>query len=215
MTLTITHLSSNVTNACYNRQVNTVESRTLAANAAGEEIRFAYVEQTNSYIYEVTRTPRQLRQQFEYDLWGNVSREFNYGQVQGNNVGYGDDELLTYYTYAINESRWIIDRPASIVQRDLDGNFVSEKRLYYDGPPHVGLPLGFVMTGKLMRQSDSLGLLDGGRFVDTLRNCYDEYGNIVEIQDANDNLRTIGYDEILHTLKRITMACFCSRQRKS
>ncbi len=188
-----------VANACYNRQVNNVEARTIAANAEGQEVRFAYVEQTDTYLYEGTNTPRQLRQQFRYDDWGNVSREFNFGQVIGEDTGYGEDELLTYYTYAINESRWIVDRPASIVQRDGGGNFVSEKRLYYDGPPHVGLPLGMVMAGNLTRQSESSGPLDGGRFVDILRSRYDEYGNVIEIQDANGNLRAIGYDQVLHT----------------
>jgi RHS repeat-associated protein len=185
--------------ACYNRQVNTVAARTLTTNVEGEEVRFAYVEQTDTYLYEGTSTPRQLRQTFAYDDWGNVTREFNYGEVMGDNLGHGEDELLTYYTYAINESRWIVNRPAAIVQRDMDGNFVSEKRLYYDGPPHVGLPLGVVMVGNLTRQSASLGPEYDGRFVDIVRNRYDGYGNIVEIQDANGNLRTLGYDAVLHT----------------
>lgn len=185
--------------ACYQLELNQVMTRTLATNSRNQQVRFAYVAQTDTYLYENTATPRHLQERYQFDDLGNVTRAFEYGQVLAGSTSYGQDELLTHTDYAINTADWIIDRPAVITQTDGAGNWIGETRFHYDGTPHVGLPVGLVTSGNLTRREESLGPLDGNRFVNTQRYRYDAYGSVIEIQDANDHMRSIGYDPVFST----------------
>lgn len=190
---------SGVVAECYQHQINEVVTRTLAANSLGQQVRFAYVDQTDTYLYENTVTPRHLQKQYQYDDFGNVNQELDYGEVMTGSTIYGQDELLTYTDYAISTTGWLINLPATIAQTDGAGNLMSETRLHYDGAPHAGLPVGSVTSGNLTRREELLGPLDGNRFVNTQRYRYDAHGSVIEIQDANDHMRTIGYDPIFGT----------------
>src|SRR5262249_16560538 len=148
----------------------------------------------NTYVYEQTDSPKNLRAAFDYDNYGNLIREFQYGQVDPEDFGVGQDEVLTYTDYAYNESAWIMDQPAHITKTDLAGRIVAEQKRYYDGPDWVGLPYGQVVKGHLMRQEERLGPNGAGgnpcpedlanRCINTIRNRYDAYGNVIGIMDA-------------------------------
>ncbi|MEZ4681018.1 MAG: RHS repeat-associated core domain-containing protein [Caldilineaceae bacterium] len=114
-------------------------------------------------------------------------------------VSCGADKLLTYTDYIYDASRYLFDRPRRVYQTDAAGNVVSDKRLYYDGDPFVGLPAGQLTRGDLMRQEESLGANGGGRFIPTQRQQVDSYGNVTSMMDANGKLITVDYDALMHT----------------
>ena len=189
---------------CYQRTVNLLTTRVVAPaeqTTTRQPIAYAYISQVDSYVHEEQATPGRLRQTFEQDDYGNVTKEFNYGMVCGSegnlDVTCGNDELLKTIEYSYNPERYIFNRPMRITQTDASGNFVSEVRMYYDGEPFVGLPLGQLTRGALTRQEASLGA--GARFVATTRRAYNQYGNVIGMKDGNGNLTTVEYDLLTNT----------------
>ncbi|MCX6047961.1 MAG: FG-GAP-like repeat-containing protein [Chloroflexi bacterium] len=187
---------------CFQRTVNQLETRTVVTvdqTATGQPIAYAFVKQTDSFVHEQQAQPVQLRQTFAQDNYGNQTQAFNYGQVCGEDVTCGADELLTYTDYIYDESRYRFDRPLRIYQTDAAGTVVSDKRLYYDGDPYVGLPTGQLTRGDLTRQEESLGSNGAGRFIPTQRQQFDAFGNAIGIMDANGKVITVEYDALMHT----------------
>ncbi|MCP4541745.1 MAG: hypothetical protein GY832_31825 [Chloroflexi bacterium] len=184
---------------CYRREVNQLSTRVLYNGGEDLRISYSFITQTDTYVHENLVTPVQLRKTFDQDDYGNVTREFNYGQVCNGDVTCGDDEILKYVQYAQNLDAWILSKPSLEWQTDAGGNFVSEARFYYDGPDYIGLSLGYVLRGDLSRKEESLGALGDNRFIPTQRQAFDAYGNVVGIMDANGNLTTVEYDPLVHT----------------
>jgi RHS repeat-associated protein len=184
---------------CYQQITNTLATYEVASG-----IHFSTITRTHTLLYEATSQPVQLLQSFSYDSFGNQTASFNFGQVcpqpnGGLDTACGNDELLTYTSYAMNPDRWIVNAPAVITQTDVAGNVVSLAHLYYDGNPYVGLRLHSVERGNLTRQEESLGPLGNNRFIPTKRQAFDQYGNVIGIKDANDHVTTISYDDLTHT----------------
>ena len=187
------------TGTLYRSEENRWDSRVLYTETNGRAVTFSFIDRKDAFLFEGTSSPIQIQQEFDYDAFGNLIKDLDYGQVVDGDRSVGNDELLTCKEYAVNETRWIVDRVSREMKTDLTGNFVSESRYYYDGDPFTGLPLGMVEKGNLTRQEDSLGPLEGNRFISIVRKQYDSYGNTIGIKDGNNNLRTIIYDPIFHT----------------
>jgi len=185
--------------ACYRREVNQPTTRILYDGGAKQQVTYSFIAQTDAFIHENEQTPIQLRQRFDRDEYGNPIEEFNYGQICGDDVTCGNDELLKSTEYALNLDKWIINTPLVERQTDAEGQFVTEKRFYYDGEDYIGLPLGQVERGDLTRQEENLGPQGNNRFIPTKRQAFDEYGNVIGIMDANGNLTTVEYDALVHT----------------
>jgi RHS repeat-associated protein len=158
---------------------------------------------------------------FDHDDYGNQIRETNLGIISTNNYG---DKRIVATTYALGGEalpRWIIHLTAQTDCTDLQGNFVSRRRDYYDGDPFLGLPLGQVGARALMHREE--GFVNGetvapaldqrssqpgdpreppGRSINIQRKEYDASGNLIEVLDplaAPPGLATghgtrIGYD---------------------
>ena len=187
---------------CFERTVN--QLTTLVVVAPGETrtnkpIAYAYLSQADHFVHEQQAQPVQLRQTYEQDSYGNLTKEFNYGQVCGEDLSCGDDELLKYTDYAYNLEAWLLNRPQRVYQTDEAGSFVSDQRFYYDGAAYVGLGLGGITRGQLTRQESGLGPAGENRYIVTKRHAYDQYGNVIGIIDANGNRTTVEYDAQLHT----------------
>ena len=186
---------------CFVRTVNQLETRVVIApdaTSTGKPIAYTFVKQTDSFIHEQQAAPVQLRQTFAQDDYGNQTQAFNYGQVCGDDVTCGADELLTYIDYIYDQERYLFNRAQRIYQTDAAGNLVSDKRFYYDGEPFVGLPAGQLTRGDLTRQEDSLGPNGAGRFIPTKRQQFDSFGNVIGMLDANGKLTTVAYDAFIH-----------------
>lgn len=183
---------------CYRRDVHTPTTQVLHSSG-DDSVRYSYIQQTDSYIHEQQATPVHLRQTMTHDPYGNMTEMFDYGQVCDGDVTCGDDERLQYTQYAINEEKWLIRNPSRMWLTDENDVLVSESRYYYDGADYVGLPVGDITHGNLTRKTDSLGALGNNRFIDTQRQAFDSYGNVVGMKDANGNLTTVSYDGLVHT----------------
>ena len=91
--------------------------------------------------------PLTLEVEYEYDDFGNVVEERNWG-ITGGRRPAPDDERVVRSTFALNRGvagrvePWILDRLVSRRVEDEQGAFASEERRYYDGDPFVGLDLG-------------------------------------------------------------------------
>ncbi len=185
---------------CYQRTVNQLVTRVVvSATKSGRAITHSFVSQTDSFIHEQQAEPVQLRQRFAYDHYGNLTQEFKYGKVCGADLTCGDDEILHTIDYIYDEERWLLNRPQRVHQTDAAGNFVSETRFYYDGEPFVGLPLGQLTRGDLVREESSLGPRGNNRFIASKRFQIDQYGNQIGLMDGNGNRITVEYDPLTHT----------------
>ncbi len=187
---------------CFERTVNQLTTLVVVEPQQthnSKAIAYAYLSQSDRYVHEQEAQPVQLRQRYEQDNYGNLTKEFNYGQVCGEDLSCGDDELLKYTDYAYNLEAWLLNRPQRVYQTDEAGAFVSDQRFYYDGEAYVGLPLGQITRGQLTRQEGGLGPAGENRYIATKRHAYDQYGNVVAMMDANGNRTTVEYDAQLHT----------------
>lgn len=183
---------------CYRRQINKLTTQELHVGPAGR-VAYSYISRTDNYLHEQQVTPVVLREEFEHDEFGNLVRHANYGQVCGEDLACGDDEIVTVTRYALNRSAWVVDRPATIQRTTLDGSLVSETQLYYDGEAYVGLPSGSLTWGNLSRSLERLEGGEAGRLAPTVRQAFDRYGNVVGRRDANGNQTTIVYDPLTNT----------------
>ncbi|HMN28313.1 MAG TPA: toxin TcdB middle/N-terminal domain-containing protein, partial [Caldilineaceae bacterium] len=184
---------------CYQRTINQLTTRNLVDEGDGRQVGYSFISQTDSYLHEQQATPVRLRQSFAQDDYGNVTQEFNYGQVCGEDTTCGNDELLKTTDYIYQEDAWLMNRPKRILQTDAAGALVSEARLYYDGEAFVGLPLGQIAKGNLSRQEENLGPAGSNRMVPTKRQQFDAFGNVIAMLDGNGNRITVDYDPVAHT----------------
>lgn len=168
----------------FNRQQSTITTKSLFTGLNGEKVRFSYIGASTSTIYEKTANPVTLYQEFIQDDYGNLTKDFQYGIVDGGDFSVGDDEILTSSTYLYDTTNWILNRPLSISRIDLSGAFISLQNNFYDA------------KGNLIREEHSP---DGTNFIPLLRNEYDSFGNIIRMTDANDHCREIVYDGLFHT----------------
>ncbi len=172
-------------------------------------VRLAVRTRTQTTLIERDPDPgayKNLEQRTDLDEVGNTAFEQDRGDLSDPN-----DDLYTAYEYARNEPAWVVDRVSRVVQRAGDefGPFVSETRNYYDGSAFVGLPLGQVgIRGNLHRaealiSGDPVPALTDRSFlrgdprdpagrVDTLRQRFDEFGNVIISLDAEAALNGSG-----------------------
>jgi RHS repeat-associated protein len=165
--------------------------RVLASGTDQRDVCFAFNEKDDTWLYEGTQNPTQLQTGYAYDDYGNVIATNNYGIVDGLDLSVGDDEVLTSTDFIVETNGWILNRAWREQITDLGGAPQAEKRFYYDD-----LPLQQVVKGNLTCTEE---LLDTeARYIPTIRNGYDAFGNVIQITDANGHMRTITYDPQVH-----------------
>ncbi len=190
----------------------------------GNRVQFAFLASHTNEILEANgtlagsdaftplRTPKETYVENDYDFYGNMIAERNYGEVsRGAYIG---DERFTYNTYAFNLNAWIIGLPATHRTTDANGVFVAESDNYYDGDDFIGLPLGQVggfgdMTREvsLVNGADAIPAfatitnqtgdprLPANTSINTVRNRYDSYGNLVETPDPLYQATGLGHSK--------------------
>ncbi|MBI2390510.1 MAG: VCBS repeat-containing protein [Deltaproteobacteria bacterium] len=149
------------------------------------------IEGTDASKAKITLT------EWEQDNLGNVTAERKWGQVVGGDKLAGNDEAITLRTFANNTTDWIIGRVATEELQDGKGTRVRLRRLYYDGAPFEGLPLGQVARGNVAREEAWVGpAADAFELVTATR--YDADGNPIETRDARGGGRVFEWDALTH-----------------
>ncbi|MCP4110437.1 MAG: hypothetical protein GY749_33775 [Desulfobacteraceae bacterium] len=172
------------------------KTRELAAGSDGDErkVTFPYQEaRTRDIIEKGNGEPVQMKWEYEYDNYGNMTKQVEHGRTDGA----WDDERVTTFAYAEALPEWILDKVAEQIIKDKNDNLVAHKRNYYDG----NLTLGKVSMGNLTRIED---WVSDNKYVVSVRNEYDEYGNITAIYDPlygqePGHFRRFVYDGTFHT----------------
>ncbi len=182
------------------REQYTWNTRKLHDSAGGDgrSVTFPLQETKIRNILEKgTGTPVQLKWEYEFDDYGNMTKQIDHGRMD---EGW-DDERITETSfssaYESGKSNWIMDRMVETISTDENGTLAAKKRNYYDG----NLILGTVSKGNLTRTED---WVEGDKYVVSVRNDYDEYGNVVATYDPlypdlPGHYRTLVYDDLFHT----------------
>jgi len=178
-------------NVLFSREINKWQVRNLALSQDNMEVRLAYNLTNEKQIYEGLGTPEILQVTYEYDDFGNVIKEYYLGALS-----ITGDELFTLTEYINDTDLWILGKPKRQRQTDAGGQQVSEQFNYYDGDAYAGLPLGEIEKGNLTRQE---GWVAQDTYINTIRNAYDPYGNIIGIMDGKGHQRSITYDTTFQT----------------
>jgi RHS repeat-associated protein len=144
---------------------------------------------------------RTVRVEWEEDTFGNVTKESAWGEVRGDDVAFGNDERITLRTYANNVDDWLLGFPATEEIQDGKGNRVRLRRMYYDGAPFQGLPLGQVARGNVTREDAWLGPAPDA-FAPVIGRAFDADGHVKETRDPLGGGRTLEWDPSDHTFVR-------------
>ena len=140
---------------------------------------FPFVRQKDQYLYDGMPSSKQLATWFEYDIYGNSTRRFNYGDT----IISGDesDENIEY-TY--DTAKWIVSKPSRIYVIDSIG--IMKSQSWFDYYP---------ANGNLRTKTDWLE--NGENPVTFLE--YNTYGNLWKITDPKGFVTRIDYDNTSYT----------------
>jgi RHS repeat-associated protein len=168
------------------------------ANGDGRSVTFPFVKsRVRDIIEKGNGNPVQVQWEYEYDNYGNVVRQIEYGRMD---PGW-DDERITEMAftsgYESGRNRWILRQLVLQTVTDESGTRAAQRRNYYDG----SLELGEVSKGNLTRTED---WVSADSYVIAGRNDVDVYGNVVASFDPlfgqeAGHYREIVYDGVFHT----------------
>ncbi|HEU4404594.1 MAG TPA: toxin TcdB middle/N-terminal domain-containing protein [Polyangiaceae bacterium] len=172
--------------------------RTVASSTGGTAIDYAFAASERVEHVEGTTSPRVTLTEWEHDAWGNVTEERRWGEVVGDDKLAGRDEAITRRTFAQNEGDWLLGRLATEERLDGAGVRVALARLYYDGEPFVGLPLGQLARGDRSRREEWVGP-GPDAFELEIATAYNADGQPVETRDGRGGGRLFEWDGRDHT----------------
>ena len=155
------------------------------------------LDRVETFTYDgVAENPKQVVKDFQYDQFGNVTMEADYGDT-----AVDGDELFTVREYAYNQDLWLLDRVKHLYSTATPGGaHLRESWFQYDG--HSDLNAAPVQ-GNLTREEHFLD--SGENPVTTYR--YDSYGNRTETIDPEGRLTRVDYDADYHAFPvRVTNA---------
>ncbi len=172
-------------NQLYSKTTTTYQAPTSTTQAPF----FAPPASTVTDICDGNSCGKQIRTDFTYDPYGNVTREEHWGDV-----GLPTDDRTVTRTFAPNTSAWILGLPTSetIYQGLGTSTQMARTDFYYDGTGSCSAPGGSAQPtqGTLTRVKQSL---TGGTDPETGM-TYDAYGNVICTRDARGNMTTMSYD---------------------
>ncbi|MFZ5896840.1 MAG: toxin TcdB middle/N-terminal domain-containing protein [Myxococcota bacterium] len=177
----------------FSRTTSTYRSTTLGEATDGRSIEYAYKnDELVEHVEGADEADVRLTEKsWEQDEFGNVTGEYDWGEVTPEDLSIGNDEAITVRTFANNIEEWVLGRVATEEVTDLTGTRLKMTRHYYDGAAFLGLPLAHVTRGDLSRTES---WIEKKRFVDEDRAEYDSDGNTLTILTAQGERREFVYD---------------------
>jgi RHS repeat-associated protein len=134
-------------------------TRVDATGLDGTHVMVPFETETVEESWERQAAPYAIRtiEYLDVDAFGNITKQ----RLRAQRTGHAqpDQDITTDLSFAQNLAAHIVSLPARVTQHDPDGTVISDMLSFYDGDPHVGLPLGTVTTGNLTR-TEALMLLD-------------------------------------------------------
>jgi RHS repeat-associated protein len=169
----------------FQKETTEYNARLIYTGVDDYEVRFPYPTAT---IVEITERgqgdPVTLRTEYEYDDYGNVTALREYGIVDGDNLGVGNDERITTTSYAINEADWLVRYPHETQIRDLAGTLVAREETFYDDETFAADNPGEVTVGNETLVRGWYVPEDDEAFVEDRRAKYDSFGNVTQVLDS-------------------------------
>lgn len=182
----------------FSRVERTIVPRRYATGSDGVTgVTGVELREQRTYVHEGAATPVELLAAFAYDAWGNVTREAAYGRVLDGDPLAANDERITIRTFVNDPDRWLVGLLAAEEVQDGGGRRATARRLYYDGPEFVGLPLGEATAGALTREER---WEKEDRWSQEVRNSRDEYGLVVATLTPRGTRREVDYDPESHVV---------------
>ena len=170
-------------------QLYTDTTTTYTDDNDGQAPFFAPPSQVITSICDGNGCSKQTRTDFTYDIYGNVTQEFQHGEV-----GDTTDDRTVVRTFNLNTTDWIVSLPTSeaIYQGLGTGSQVAKTDFYYDGTTSCAVASSNQQPtqGNLTRV---VRWLNGGTSPET-RMAYDALGNVLCTRDANGHTTTMAYD---------------------
>src|SRR5690606_8291525 len=123
--------------------------------------------------------PVHLRSEMDFDDYGNEVESLDHGVLAT-----PGDELFTIREFELRPSLWLMGLEKRFTVTDGSGGIASDDFYAYDA------------RGHLIRHEAWLDAEDRNVVVE--RRAYDEFGNVVEVTDANGHRRTMAYDPLIH-----------------
>jgi len=191
--------AKNTQDEIFYSELNTWETRKLIDSVTGDgrKVIFPYQSvRTRDILEKGNGTPVQLKWEYEYDNYGNITKKIEHGRLDAD----WDDERIKEISYTAEYtsglSKWIINK---VVQQNItDENVVvvAQKQNFYDG----SLDQGAISKGNLTRVEEWVA---EDKYVVSIRNKFDDYGNIITIYDPlygfkPGHYRDIVYDNLFH-----------------
>ncbi len=140
-------------------------------------------------ICDGTSCSKQTHTDFTYDVYGNITREDQYGDT-----GTTSDDRTVVRTYDPNTTDWILSLPSTETVYQGLGTSVqlAQTTFYYDGTTSCSTPSTNQQPtkGQLTRVVKWLSV---GTDPET-RMAYDSHGNVICTRDANGHTTTMAYD---------------------
>lgn len=138
---------------------------------------------SDSFSYDgVNTNPKQTRVTYEYDSYGNVTKEKNWGDMSVTG-----DEMTTTTSYVYNLAKWILNKPKNTFVTNSLNLKVKEGWFYYDNnTDNNAVPEKGLLT-KEEQWNDS-----GENFIQKYE--YNSYGNITKNINPLDQASLFEYD---------------------
>jgi len=148
--------------------------------------------ETNAYSYDGGSTPKQKKNTFQYDAYGNqtLAKEWGDTAVSG-------DERETVSEFSYNTTAWLVSFPTHTFIRDLNGNKYQEKWFYYDGAAGFTTAPAKGMLTKA--EFEAYNPLTQQRKKAASQFGYDGFGNLIKATDALGRIISTNYDADLLT----------------
>jgi RHS repeat-associated protein len=184
---------------------------TLATNEA-RKVSFSFVQAATNAVIEQGPLNKAvtLVQEYEYDDFGNLTLETDYGRVEGGDRSAWDDERIKARVfsaaYPSGRQLWILNLPVQEEIRNEQGQVIFRRQSFYDDPAFSGQNAGQVSKGNLTLARDYIDPV-AGKFVNAVRNEFDIFGNVTGMFDplgvpgqlGRGHFRRIDYDSEIHS----------------